>query len=72
MSSVDQAWFVRSIFLFDCRRVNRLEPARLLRQLFPRPSFIPNTVNMERFILIDEPKAPQYTLVCSKIWEAVI
>lgn len=43
-------------------RVNRLEPARLLRQLFPRPSFIPNTVNMERFILIDEPKAPQYKL----------
>ncbi|PSN29002.1 hypothetical protein C0J52_26729 [Blattella germanica] len=43
-------------------RVNRLEPARVLRKLFPRPSFIPNTVNMERFILIDEPNAPQYKL----------
>jgi hypothetical protein len=27
---------------------------------------------MERFILIDEPKAPQYKLVCSKIGEAVL
>lgn len=43
-------------------RVNRLEPARMLRKLFPRPSFIPHTVNMERFILVDEPKAPQYIL----------
>jgi hypothetical protein len=43
-------------------RVNRLEPARLLRKLFPRPSFMHNTVNMERFILVDEPKAPQYML----------
>ncbi|KDR17031.1 hypothetical protein L798_09241 [Zootermopsis nevadensis] len=53
-------------------RVNRLEPARLLRKLFPRPSFIPNTVNMERFILVDEPKAPQYKLVCFEIGEAVL
>ncbi|XP_069684778.1 uncharacterized protein [Periplaneta americana] len=43
-------------------RVNRLEPARILRELFPRPTFIPNIVNMERFVLIDEPKAPQYKL----------
>ncbi|KAJ9583587.1 hypothetical protein L9F63_022060 [Diploptera punctata] len=43
-------------------RINRLEPARVLRKLFPRPSFIPDTVNMERFILVDEPKAPQYKL----------
>ena len=49
------------------RRVNRLEPARILRKLFPRPSFIPDTVNVERFILVDEPKAPQYKLVRYKI-----
>jgi len=52
--------------------VNRLEPARLLRKLFPRPSFMHNTVNMERFILVDEPKAPQYMLVCLKIRQAIV
>jgi len=61
--------------MFVClfiRRVNRLEPARLLRKLFPRPSFMHNTVNMERFILVDEPKAPQYMLVCLKIRQAIV
>lgn len=43
-------------------RLNRLEPARAVRKLFPRPQFLPNSVNVERFIIIDEPKAPQYTL----------
>lgn len=60
------------VCLFVIRRVNRLEPARLLRKLFPRPLFMHNTVNMERFILVDEPKAPQYTLVCWKIREAIV
>jgi len=72
MFSLKQPWFVRAMFIFYFRRVNRLEPARLLRNLFPRPSFIPNTVNMERFILIDEPKAPQYKLVCFEIMKSVL
>lgn len=71
MSALVQLQVIAFLCLFLIRRVNRLEPARLLRRLFPRPSFIHNTVNMERFILIDEPKAPQYTLVCRKIRESV-
>ncbi|XP_066994534.2 uncharacterized protein [Anabrus simplex] len=43
-------------------RLNRMEPARVVRKLFPRPPFLPNSINVERFILIDEPNAPPYTL----------
>ncbi|XP_046995356.1 uncharacterized protein LOC124607182 isoform X1 [Schistocerca americana] len=41
-------------------RINRLEPARIIRSLFKRPHFFPNTVNVERFILIDEANSPPY------------
>ncbi|CAG2054871.1 unnamed protein product [Timema podura] len=43
-------------------RLTRLEPTRALRKIFPRPSFVPTTVNVERFVLIDEPKAGAYVL----------
>ncbi|XP_063223588.1 uncharacterized protein LOC134531705 [Bacillus rossius redtenbacheri] len=43
-------------------RLNRLEPTRLLRQLFKRPKFLPKTINVERFVLIDEPRAEHYEL----------
>ncbi|KAK7870527.1 hypothetical protein R5R35_002927 [Gryllus longicercus] len=43
-------------------RLNRLEPVRAIRELFPRPKFLLNSVNVERFIIIDEPETPQYTL----------
>jgi hypothetical protein len=72
MSALAQSQVISFLCLFVIRRVNRLEPARLLRKLFPRPSFMHNTVNMERFILVDEPKAPQYKLVCWKIKEAIV
>ncbi|XP_058054813.1 uncharacterized protein LOC131206315 [Anopheles bellator] len=44
-------------------RCNRMEPARLLRRLFPRPARLPATgVSLERFLLIDTPEAPLYSI----------
>ncbi|KFB43936.1 hypothetical protein ZHAS_00011762 [Anopheles sinensis] len=44
-------------------RCNRMEPARLLRRLFPRPSRLPATgVSLERYLLIDTPQAPLYSI----------
>ncbi|GLH03310.1 Uncharacterized protein GBIM_09238 [Gryllus bimaculatus] len=47
---------------YSIQRLNRLEPVRAIRELFPRPKFLLNSVNVERFIIIDEPETPQYTL----------
>ena len=46
-------------------RVTRLNSGRLLRKLFRRPTGIPDWwgQSTERFVFIDEPKAPVYTLV---------
>lgn len=43
-------------------RCNRILPARLLRQLIGRPSVLPSSVALERFMTIDTPQAPSYTL----------
>ncbi|KAI9582026.1 uncharacterized protein LOC119637482 [Glossina fuscipes] len=43
-------------------RCNRMLPARLLRQLIARPSTLPNSLALERFMAIDTPQAPSYTL----------
>uniref|UniRef100_A0A182JRN7 Uncharacterized protein n=1 Tax=Anopheles christyi TaxID=43041 RepID=A0A182JRN7_9DIPT len=44
-------------------RCNRMEPARLLRRLFPRPNRLPATgVSLERYLLIDTPQAPLYSV----------
>lgn len=37
-------------------------PARLLRQLIARPATLPPSVALERFMTIDMPHAPSYTL----------
>lgn len=44
-------------------RCNRMEPARALRQLFPRPSRLPaNGIALERFLAIDTIGAPPYPM----------
>ncbi|XP_012279722.1 uncharacterized protein LOC105699377 [Orussus abietinus] len=53
-------------------RINRMHPARSIRKLFPRPAEVPNWLSQstEKFIFIDEPKAPSYALPnaeCSNI-----
>nr|CAD7398493.1 unnamed protein product [Timema poppensis] len=53
---------ILSVLFLSGRRLTRLEPTRALRKIFPRPSFVPTTVNVERFVLIDEPKAGAYVL----------
>lgn len=43
-------------------RCNRMMPARLLRQLIARPTSLPSSFALERFMTIDTPQAPSYTL----------
>lgn len=45
-------------------RINRMLPARIIRKLFPRPSFISewSGQSIERYVLIDGPKSPGYSL----------
>lgn len=45
-------------------RINRMQPARLLRQLFPTPNRLPKTagIGIERFISIDTINGPVYQL----------
>ncbi|XP_073832446.1 uncharacterized protein [Musca autumnalis] len=43
-------------------RCNRMLPARLLRQLIPRPAKLPSSLALERFMAIDTIQAPSYTL----------
>ncbi|XP_058978102.1 uncharacterized protein LOC101889598 [Musca domestica] len=43
-------------------RCNRMIPARLLRQLIPRPAKLPSSLALERFMAIDTIQAPSYTL----------
>ncbi|XP_023312766.1 uncharacterized protein LOC111692869 [Anoplophora glabripennis] len=45
-------------------RINKMVPARLIRKLFPRPSFISDRCgqSVERFIIIDGAKAEPYIL----------
>lgn len=40
-----------------------MPPARLLRQLFPRPKQLPSTgLSLERFLSIDSPLAPPFRI----------
>ncbi|GAB0096325.1 uncharacterized protein DMENIID0001_118160 [Sergentomyia squamirostris] len=42
-------------------RCNRMHPARILREIFPRPQQLPKTgMALERFLLIDTPAAKPY------------
>ncbi|KAL5273195.1 hypothetical protein ACFFRR_000140 [Megaselia abdita] len=44
-------------------RFNRMSPARLLRQLFVRPSRLPSTgISLERYISIDTKNSPSYAI----------
>ncbi|XP_026669084.1 uncharacterized protein LOC108624689 [Ceratina calcarata] len=45
-------------------RINRMEPARIVRELFPRPRETPLWFeqSIERFILFDEAESPAYSL----------
>jgi hypothetical protein len=45
-------------------KMNRVEAARVIRKVFIRPYFVPNTseVALERYIYIDGPQSPQYHL----------
>lgn len=43
-------------------RCNRMVPARLLRQLIARPVTLPPSMALERYMTIDMPHAPSYTL----------
>nr|XP_034191760.1 uncharacterized protein LOC117609476 isoform X1 [Osmia lignaria] len=45
-------------------RINRITPARILRELFPKPMDTPNwwEQSIERFIFFDESKSPPYSL----------
>lgn len=44
-------------------RVNRMEIARVLRKLFPKPLNLPATgINLERFVAIDTPTAQSYRI----------
>lgn len=52
-------------------RCNRMLPARLLRQLIARPSTLPSSLALERYMAIDTPQAPAYTLPdteCSHVY----
>lgn len=43
-------------------RCNRMSPARLLRQLIARPTKLPNSLALERYMAVDTMQAPSYTL----------
>lgn len=43
-------------------RCNRMLPARLLRKLIARPSTLPSSLALERYMTIDTPQAQSYTL----------
>lgn len=45
-------------------RINRMEPARVIRKLFPRPYIISqwSGQSLERYLMVDEPKAKAYAL----------
>ncbi|KAM7347587.1 uncharacterized protein ACRADG_007136 isoform 1-T2 [Cochliomyia hominivorax] len=43
-------------------RCNRMLPARLLRKLISRPSTLPSSLAVERYMAIDTPQAQSYTL----------
>lgn len=45
-------------------RINRMEPARIVRGLFPRPEEMPSRFeqSVERFLMFDEADAPPYSL----------
>ncbi|KAI8128083.1 hypothetical protein CVS40_2564 [Lucilia cuprina] len=43
-------------------RCNRMLPARLLRKLIARPSTLPSSLALERYMAIDTPQAQSYTL----------
>lgn len=45
-------------------RINRMSPARILRELFPRPPGLPDTagIGVERYIAIDTAISPSYKL----------
>ncbi|KAL7744458.1 hypothetical protein ACLKA6_001837 [Drosophila palustris] len=54
------AWSSHAHNLWRC---NRMLPARLLRPIFARPVRLPSMgVALERFVAIDTPQAPAYTL----------
>lgn len=46
-------------------KINRIEPARLIRKLFPSIFEVPKwwSQSTEKFVFIDEPKAAPYPLV---------
>lgn len=43
-------------------RCNRMLPARLLRKLIARPSSLPSSLALERYMTIDTPQAHSYTI----------
>lgn len=43
-------------------RCNRMLPARLLRNLISRPSTLPSSLALERYVALDTPQAQSYTL----------
>lgn len=45
-------------------RINRMNPARIIRTLFPRPHIISewSGQSVERYVMIDEPNAPHHVL----------
>lgn len=52
------------------RRLNRLEPTRIVRRVFGYSQNIPHYTTgstPEKFILLDEPNAPPYQLVSYKL-----
>ncbi|XP_015595947.1 uncharacterized protein LOC107268077 isoform X2 [Cephus cinctus] len=54
-------------------RINRMTPGRIIRKLFPKPVETPDwwSQSMEKFVFIDEPRSPAYTLPnpeCSNIF----
>lgn len=55
-------------------RINRLEPGRIVRRLFPRPGGSPDwwEQSIEKFVLLDEPGSPAYSLPSPECSNAVI
>lgn len=53
-------------------KCNRMGPARVLRQLFPKPTIMPMTgISLERFVAIDTPRAKPYRIPdteCSNVF----
>jgi hypothetical protein len=51
------------------RKITRSDSARVLRQVFHRPTFVPGhtEVAIQRFLFMDSPQAPAYSLVSHQL-----